>query len=62
MSMTKAQRHATKEHRRAEQPHLERSPSPDVKVVALMCDLHKLLVGELEEFLEEKSLVTLKTT
>ena len=30
MSMTKAQRHTAKEHRRAEQPHLERSPSPDL--------------------------------
>ena len=30
MSMTKAQRHAAKELRRAEQPHLERSPSPDL--------------------------------
>ena len=28
--MTKAQRHAAKEHRRAEQPHLARSPSPDL--------------------------------
>ena len=28
--MTKAQRHATKELRRAEQPHLECSPSPDL--------------------------------
>ena len=26
-----------------------------VKVVALMCDLHELLVGELKEFLKEKS-------
>ena len=26
-----------------------------VKVVALMCDLHELLFGELEEFLKEKS-------
>ena len=30
MSMTKAQRYATKELRRAEQPHLEHSPSPDL--------------------------------
>ena len=30
MSMTKAQRHAAKELRRAEQPHLECSPSPDL--------------------------------
>ena len=30
MSMTKAQRHAAKEHRRAEEPHLARSPSPDL--------------------------------
>ena len=29
-SMTKAQRHAAKELRRAKQPHLERSPSPDL--------------------------------
>ena len=27
-----------------------------VKVVALMCDLHNLLVGKLEEFLKEESL------
>ena len=30
MLMTKAQHHAAKEHRRAEQPHLKRSPSPDL--------------------------------
>jgi len=29
-SMTKAQRHAAKERRRAEEPHLARSPSPDL--------------------------------
>ena len=30
MSMTKAQRHVARERRRAEQPHLARSPSPDL--------------------------------
>ena len=30
MLMTKAQRHAAKERRRAEQPHFARSPSPDL--------------------------------
>ena len=30
MLMTKAQRHTAKELRRAEQPHLERNPSPDL--------------------------------
>ena len=29
--------------------------SQNVKVVALMCNLHKLLIGELEEFLKEES-------
>ena len=30
MSMTRAQRHAARERRKAEQPHLKRSPSPDL--------------------------------